>query len=105
MARELWWASLNTSSPRYEDWRKVLGSDRVPLKSPGSGQTQFGEEVAEVYMLDWPNLEELVKERLVHFLAHKFQAAKEEVRAELDAHGMPIRAADVTVCFDLRAIL
>jgi hypothetical protein len=103
--RELWWARLNQSSPRYADWLHCLGSDKVPLKSPGSGQTQLGGERADVHLLDWPALEESAKERLMAFLAKKFQADPKEVRAELDKNGMPIRAEDVTVVFDMRAFL
>lgn len=105
MARELWWASLNTGSPRYADWHGILDSDRVPLKSPGSGQTRLGEEVTEVYLLDLAALDEPAKERLCDFLAKKFNATAAQARAGIEQDGMPIRAEDVTVCFDMRAFL
>lgn len=103
--RKLWWAKLNSHSPRYQDWLRILGSDEVPLKSPGSSQTRLGEESDEVHLLDWENLSEPVKERLVAFLATKFKALNTEVRAELEKNGMPIRASDVTVFYDVRAFL
>jgi len=104
--RELWYASLDKSSPRYADWFHVLGTDRVPLRSPSSGRSKLGEETAEVYLLDWPNLDKQQKSRLLGFLAKKFSADQKEIQADLDRDGhFPIRAADVYVCFDMRAFI
>jgi len=104
--RDLCWASLDKTSPRYADWFHILGTDRVPLRSPGSGQSKLGEETAEVYLLDWPNLDEQQKSRLLSLLAKKFSADPKEIQADLDRDGhFPIRAADVYVCFDIRAFI
>ena len=104
--RELWWASLNQQSPRYRDWYGILEDDRVPLLSPFSASAKLGEEICEVYALDWQNLDEAQSTRLLDFLAHKFNASQDEIAKDLDRDGhMPIRAADVTVCYDMRAFL
>ena len=103
--RELWWATLDSHSPRYADWLRILGTDKVPLLSLGSGQTKLGEETEEVYLLNWPGLDEGQKSRLLDFLAKKFSANLDEIRSDLDKNGFPIRASDVTVCFDMRAFL
>ena len=52
MDRKLWWARLASDSPRYQEWREILGSDDVPLISPASGQAQLGEETDEIHLLD-----------------------------------------------------
>ncbi len=104
--RKLWWASLNSSSPRYADWKAILGTDSVPLLSPGSAEAQLGEETCEVYALDWQNLDGEQSQRLIDFLSKKFSADPKEIESDLDRDGhMPIRAADVTVCYDMRAFL
>jgi len=104
--RELWWARLDSNSPRYADWKRILGTDKVPLLSPGSGQTKLGEETAEVYLLNWPGLDTEQQSRLLDFLAKKFDSPIEPIKADLDRDGhFPIRAADVSVAFDMRAFL
>lgn len=103
--RELWWARLDSKSPRYASWLEILGTDKVPLLTPGSGQTKLGEETEEVYLLNWPGLDEGQKRRLLDFLAKKFSADLDEIRSELDKNGFPIRASDVSVFFDMRAFL
>jgi hypothetical protein len=106
MARELWWASLNQQSPRYADWLKILGDDRVPLLSPWSAQAKLGDETTEVYALDWQNLDGDASQRLLEFVAAKFCVATEEIEKDLDRDGhFPIRAQDVTVFYDVRAFL
>lgn len=106
-ANSLWWASLDHSSPRYRDWYGILNDDRVPLLSPFSTHAQLGEEKdVEVYGLDWQNLDGEQSDRLLNFIAHKFGVTQEEVAKDLDRDGLfPIRAADVTVFYSLRAFL
>jgi len=106
MARELWWASLNHSSPRYADWFAILGQDRVPLLSPWTAKAKLGEETCEVYALDWQNLEGDASQRLLEFIAKKFGVGTEVIEADLDRDGhFPIREQDVTIFYDIRAFL
>jgi hypothetical protein len=101
----LWWATLDRRSPRYADWEKILGSDDVPLQSPASGQTKLGQESAEVYLLDLAQLSAEQRAHLIEFIVQRFKADRREVEQELDKVGFPIRAADVSVAFSLRAFI
>lgn len=103
--RRLWWATLFSGSPRYTDWRRILGSDDVPLMSAGSGNATLGNESVEVYLLDLSQLSPEQFDRLVMFVANKFRATPAEMRDGIMQEGFPIRAADVTVAFDMRAFL
>lgn len=104
--RRLWWATLYSGSPRYADWHAILGTDDVPLLYPGSGTTELiGEGKHEVYLLDLSALSEQQMDRLVAFVAKKFRAGQEEVRDGIMREGFPVRAADVTVCFDIGAFI
>jgi len=103
---ELWWASLNQSSPRYRDWFSILGTDKVPLLSPHTGKTKLGEEEANVYLLDWQHLDQEQSDRLLAFLANKFAVDASVIESDLDETGhFPIREADVTVFYSMRAFL
>ena len=106
MTRELWWASLDKSSPRYADWRAILGTDKVSLVSPWSAQAKLGDETCEVYLLDWQDLDGEASQRLLDFLAAKFCVETKVIEEDLDKDGhFPIRATDVYVCFDMRAFI
>ena len=49
----LWSAILNPRGPNYSNWRGILGSERVALKSCQSIRAELGpEKNVEVYMLD-----------------------------------------------------
>ena len=103
---ELWWASLNHSSPRYKDWFTILGTDKVQLLTPKTGKTKLGEEESAVYLLDWQHLDEGQSERLLDFLAKKFGADKSAIQYDLDKTGhFPISESDVTVFYSIRAFL
>lgn len=101
----LWSATLNPHSPRYEQWKEILGSEIVPLKSPSSFKTKLGDEEDEVYALDLSKFTEQAMDRLVLFVREKFGAPEDEVVEELRVHGFPIRDSDVIVAFSLRAFL
>jgi hypothetical protein len=106
MARELWWARLVSTSPRYADWFSILGTDNVPLRSPGEGETVFiGEGKVQAYVLDLDKLSEDQFDKLITFVAKKFRADREVVRKEVQRDGFPIRAEDVTISYDMRAFL
>jgi len=105
--KELWHATLDSKSPRYEDWKRILGTDRVPLMRPFSTHADLGpEKDVEIYLLDWQQLDEEQSSRLLAFLAQKFNVLEQEIENDLDCDGhFPIRAADVFVTFDMRIFL
>lgn len=106
MANKLWWASLSQQSPRYAEWHRILGSDEVPLLSPFPAEAVLGEEMTNVYALDWQNLDGEASQRLLEFLANKFGVETKVIEADLDRDGhFPIREQDVTVCYSMRAFL
>lgn len=103
---ELWEAKLNGSSPRYKDWLSILGAEKVPLLSPQTARALFGAETCAVYLLDWQHLDEEASNRLLDFLAKKFNADKSVIEADLNETGhFPIRESDVIVFYDVRAFL
>jgi len=105
--RRLWWANLHHTSPRYEEWLAILGTDDVPLLHPGIVHGSLGHEEGkcDVYLLDLTRLTKEQMDRLVAFVAKKFGAPEEEVCDEILRQGFPIRAADVSICFDVRAFV
>jgi hypothetical protein len=57
----------------------------------------------EVYILDLKQLTSEQTDRLVAAMAIKFKTTEEAVRDGIMHDGFPVRAVDVTVCFDGRA--
>ena len=104
MAR-LYTATLVTDSPRYRDWNDILRSNEVPIESPKSAEVKLGSETAQVYKVDLDRLEKAQLERLVTWIADRFGCKRSAAFAELESNGFPIREADVTVSFDLRAFI
>jgi len=97
-----WKCHLMTSSPRYENWRKILGSDEAPILSPTPIKTLLGAELADVFRLNIAKLTADQRERLIDFIVEKFGAPRATAAAEIETAGFPIRAADVVVAFDHR---
>lgn len=100
-----WTGHLRPSSPRYDKWREILGTDEVPIVNPIPVMAILGIEETEVYHLDLARLNSDQNSRLIDFVVERFGAQRDRVLAELLAVGFPIRAADVTVAIDLRFIL
>jgi hypothetical protein len=109
MSAPLWWAHLNSSSPRYATWREILGDRDVPLKSPGSFETDLGDPISErdveCYLLDWAGMKAAQKYKLAEFISQKFGCSLSDALTEGDERSYPIRAADVIVAFSLRAFI
>lgn len=108
MPARLWWAHLYPQSPRYATWREILGSDNVPLQSPNSFKADLGfpiRETAECYALDLAAITEEQKNRLVDWCVQKFGGDRATIRADIERSGYPIREADVTVAFSMRAFM
>ena len=104
MAR-LYTATLVKSSPRYQDWRSILQSDEVPILNPKSTEVRLGTETTQVYRVDLDRLEKAQLARLLTWIADRFGCKRSAAFAELESNGFPIREADVTVSFDLRAFI
>ena len=108
MRTELWNAKLNPSSPRYLDWRRIFDTDDIPLTSPFPFKTKLGDlpDLEMVYLLNWLEIDEPASDRLIDFVAVKFNVPHVEVEDQLNMDGVfPIRQADVLVSFSLRAFL
>ena len=106
MSRKLWSASLVGSSPHYAEWRKILDSDEVPIVSPRVEFAQLGpEESVGIYRLDVVRLSRDQHARLVDFICDRFGVKGREAVQGLESDGFPIRAADVSISYDVRAFL
>jgi hypothetical protein len=105
MTAALWVATLNSSSPRYQDWLQILGNDAVPLDSPCQITATLGCEREEVYMLAIHQLTANQRLHLICWVASKFNANPEEIRKEIEQQGFPIRTSDVIVTFSTRAFI
>jgi hypothetical protein len=114
----LWWATLNTGSPRYRIWREILDSDEVPIKHYTPAKATLGvpaieravgtpavEENVEVYELDLGELGSAQIRRLAAFVSAKFITTLEQVEATIRIEGFPIRSEDVIVAFSTRGFL
>lgn len=105
-ATRLWSATLNPSSPRYLDWRKVFTSDSVPVLSPFPVKAILGNEEGLVYALDWDAMDGDTSERLIDFIAKKFNTTKKEVERQINDDGVfPIRESDVIVSYSLKSFI
>jgi len=103
---DLWEATLNSSSPRYDKWRTILDSDRVPLLTPMAITAVLGGEKDTVYLLDWQDMDEESSDRLVDYICSRFSEERQAVISELDRTGeFPIRTSDVIISYSVRAFL
>jgi hypothetical protein len=103
---KLWDAHLFPQSPRYAEWYHVLDTNEVPLLRPMPIRATLGEQSESVYLVDLKRLSPEQRSRLIRHVAHRFGAPEAEVAEQLDRDGhFPIREADVTVAFSLRAFL
>ena len=92
-------AHINPASDRAEVWRKIFGTDKLPIKSPIAILANIPElGRVRVYLLDVARLSHLQREHLVTHLRNKNPEVN--VEAELELFGMPILADDVGVISD-----
>lgn len=103
-------AVISQTSPRYEDWLYVLGSDRAPVMSnipvvgkvPGLSRW-YGIRNASFYRLDLDRLTLGQCERLVDRIAEKWELELDQVEKNfLSPYGLPILADDVVIVLDER---
>ena len=94
-----WTTTLDPGSPRYAEWREILGGDDVPLVMPISDTVMLGGEKAEVYLLNYCGMSAPQRRRLVDWVSRKFSMTPEAAEKEIDEVGFPIRKADVIVTF------
>ncbi len=102
----LYSAILDPSGPNFEEWNTVLASHRVPLESPETRLLSLdGEKDVEVYMIALKALTLRQRANLSAQIARKSRQTIDDVENVLAIYGMPIRAADVIVSFDMRAFV
>jgi hypothetical protein len=104
---DLYSAILRPSSPNFEEWNQVLGSHRVPLESPRSQMRRLSgeEKEVEVYRINLQAMTLRQRANLLEHLARKLKLTIDDVEALLRKDGMPIRAADVIVSYNMRAFV
>lgn len=114
MAARLYSAILNPRGPNYANWQHVLGpgQSEIPLLRPAEVKASLEpyknfepEANVPVYLVDLSRFTREQTDRLVVFLAQKFGAPPDEVKAEIARAGFPIRSVDVIVSFDMRAFV
>src|SRR5262249_13776611 len=89
-------------SPRYENWRGILGTDEVPIMLPFGYKALFGEESVSAYDLNLDALSPEQRERLIAWIAKEYGDSREKIEEGLNEFGFPIREADVIVAFNAR---
>jgi hypothetical protein len=106
MKNPLWSCSLNSSSPRYQDWKPIFPDELVPILAPFPIKANLGPDVHEVYMINLNALSGEQVQKLILFLAAKSGMESmdiaQTIKNEYDDK-FPIRAADVVVAFSTRA--
>jgi hypothetical protein len=107
VGRNLWRATLDKTSPRYQAWLKLLGTNDVPLVSCMEHNGRFpGYGTVACYAIDVGKLTNEQIERYVAHFAARFNVAHEEVRREiLGEHGIPIWTEDVSIAISRRAFI
>jgi hypothetical protein len=98
-----WKTTVTTTDPVLEVlWTRVMGKNEVPVTSilsqPVKVQSVLLSEpiIIDAYLLDWQALSPDQQQRIVDWIATEFKADPKEVRADIEEHGLPIRAND---CF------
>lgn len=78
---------------RSKEWEAIFGTVTVPVESPFPTLASLpGLPDVPAYKLDLELITPEQHEKLVSFLAEKFELPTGEVEELLDAHGMPIFA-------------
>lgn len=84
---------------RRQDWLVVFGTDEVCLVSPVPQLAGLpglpGSQL--VYMADLTKLDADQRQRLITFIAARFQVPADVVARDLDTVGLPVLASDVTI--------
>jgi len=97
------YALLAHRSPRFEDWTKVFGANKVPLLSPEPVRADSPVGRRVFYRVDVRALNSEQFARLTDHLSAAFGLDRELVRSELAGrHGLPILADDIAVVIDAR---
>ena len=106
MSHQLWNATLNPSSPRYIEWRKIFERDEIPLISPVAFAAVLGNERDTVHLLNWHDIVGEESDRLLAYFAQKYKRPVDQIEKEFDDTGhIPIRASDVVIHYSLRAFI
>ena len=90
------WVTIH--GQRGEEWQRVLGTSRIPVKSPLpilANLPGIGE--ARVHLVALDVLTPGQQEKIVIHLCEKFQLSRNEAEAEIRQAGIPILSQDCTV--------
>src|SRR5262245_56936110 len=108
MMVKAWTCYLMQSTPRYQAWRAILGTDEVPIINPIPIAATLGdEEGIEVHKLDIDKLNLAQQSLLIDFCLRKFGSnitgdQRAQVERELNEVGVPISPEEMAVVFDSR---
>jgi hypothetical protein len=98
-------ATIKSTSPRYQEWLEVFGSDTVEIEcaSPIENEGPDGRR-AKFYRIKLPVLSPDQRRRAIRLKARKFELSLFEVAETIDdpRHGLPIFADDVIVSVDVQ---
>jgi hypothetical protein len=106
MNNQLWKATLNPSSPRYREWRKIFDTDDIQLISPLTFTAKLGTQTDYIHLLDWHNIIGEESDRMLQYFSQKFSVPIDQIEKEFDETGhVPIRASDVIISYSVRAFI
>lgn len=99
-------AVLDPAGANRDVWLKILGSDRVPLKSAVSHKTDLGSERGvDVYELNLKAMTLMQRRRLAEWFSQTLGKSVNQIEAEFDNWDVSIRASDVIVSISARAFV
>lgn len=97
-----------TNPQRLRDWMAVFGTDTIPLRSPVPYMAGLPglDDPQLVYDADLTALTPHQRQLLIVHIAMRFDLPVDYVARNLDAVGLPVLAADVTITSnDIRLVL
>lgn len=91
------WVTI--SGLRGEEWQRVLGTSRLPVRTPVPQLAHLPGHTTpqRVFLLALDQMSDEELEKIWRHLAQKFGLTPEQIRAEIDAVGIPILEADTVV--------
>jgi len=80
---------------KAEEWKAVIGTDRVPVTAPISIEIIDREgKHREAFMVDFQAWDRDTQQRVVDHIARKFSATSDDVEETIMAEGLPITVDD-----------
>jgi hypothetical protein len=100
MEQNWWEARLRPEGPNYAEWAAILEeqADNIPLISPLPMKATLGEDLVEIYLIDWNNLEGGPADNLTKIVMKQLHLTEVQAMQYLEIRGsFPIRVVDVDV--------